>query len=172
MYYKIVNKECDVYKKLHKLRTEELQMEEEYKQLLAEKIGLNWENFFGRRGQQNYYRVTRYMGFAFTEPEKVDPKIWKLHPEHEGLYIPNKKTKAGKEISELLSNGMKGHFFTDVYDCLGLEHPIGNFIFPFVEIRGEIIVVYLDEKIDLKDENIIEITKKEFYESYGLKEAK
>ena len=36
MYYKIENKECEVYKKLHELRTKELLISEENKQAIKD----------------------------------------------------------------------------------------------------------------------------------------
>ena len=127
----------------------------------TEKTGLNWENLLGHRGQQNFGRVTTYSGFVFTEPEKVDLKTWKRHSEHNDVFIPNNRTKTGKEMSKLLNNGLKSHWFSVVYDCLGLEHPNGRFTFPYVEICGDVIVLYIDEKTELTDENIIEITTKD-----------
>lgn len=162
MYYKIENKECEVYKKLHKMRTEELRIEEENKQLITEKTGLNWENFLGHKGQQQFGRVTTYNGFVFTEPEKVNLKIWKLHSEYKDCFVPNNRTKLGREMNDFLNNGLnKGHWFNDVYDNLGIESPMGRFTFPYVEICNDIIVLYLDDKTVLADENIIEITSKE-----------
>jgi len=72
MYYKIENKESEVYKKLHEQRTKEEQMELKNTASIIEKTGLNFTNFLGRRGQQNFRRVTSYSGFEFIEPEKVD----------------------------------------------------------------------------------------------------
>ena len=69
MYYKIENKECEVYKKLHEQRTKEEQMELKNTASIIKKTGLNFTNFFGRIGQQNFRRVTSYSGFVFIETE-------------------------------------------------------------------------------------------------------
>ena len=45
MYYKIENKECEVYKKLHEQRTKEEQMELKNTASIIKKTGLNFTNF-------------------------------------------------------------------------------------------------------------------------------
>lgn len=72
MYYKIENKECEVYKKLHQMRTEEIQIGKENEKAIEEKTGLKFESYLGRSGQQNFSRTTEYFGFKFAEPQKVD----------------------------------------------------------------------------------------------------
>ena len=162
MYYKIVNKESEVYKKLHEMRTKELEMEESNKKAITEKTGLEWEEYLGHSGQQNFNRVTVYCGLGFKDHSKVDPKIWLVHKEHKDIFIPNKRTALGKQMSEFLSNGLKGHSYSIVSKNLNIPQPYGRFTFPFVDICGEIIVLYLGDKQDPQDENIIEITSKEF----------
>lgn len=163
MYYKIENKECEVYKKLHELRLKEEQMELKNVASIIEKTGLEWNNSFGRRGQQNFMRVSTFSGFEFIEPDKVDLKIWKRHKEHNEIFVPNTKTKLGREIQEFLSNGLEGSRFDTVLEILKLED-LRRFTFPFVEIAGEIIIMYLDDDHEPKDLNVIEITKREFNE--------
>ena len=161
MYYKIINKECEVYKKLYEMRSEEIQMAKDNIEAINEKVSLEWESSLGYSGQQQFGRVTTYQGFAFKEPDKVNPKIWKQHNEHQEIFVPNKRTKLGKEMAEFLLNGLKSHYFSIVYDYLGIEEPMGRFIFPFVEICDDVIVIFLDDKTEPIDENIIEITSKE-----------
>ena len=162
MYYKIENKESDVYVKLHDMRTKELQIEKDNEKAIEEKTGLKWNTFLGYSGQQNFRRTTQFSGFKFTEPEKVDSKIWKEHSEHKGYFIPNRRTKIGREMSEFLWNGLKGSRYDIPFEILGTKHA-RSFVFPFVEIgNDDIIVIYLHEEYQLDNENIIEITKKEF----------
>lgn len=163
MYYKIENKESEVYKKLHEQRIKEEQMELKNTTSIIEKTGLNFTNFFGRRGQLNFRRVTSYSGFEFTEPEKVDLKIWKRDKEHNEIFVPNTRTKLGREMQEFLNNGLEGSRYDIINDILGLEH-LRRFTFPFVEIVGEKIILYVDDQYDLNDKDIIEITKREFNE--------
>lgn len=161
MYYKIENKECEAYKKLHKMRTKELKFEEENKAIITEKTGLEWNRFLGHDGQQQWNRVTTYSGFEFISPEKVDLKIWTESKQYSGIYVPNRRTKAGREMVELLNNGLRGHRFDIVFDILKIEHK-PRFTFPFVEICNETIVMYFGEDYNIKSDDIIEITKSEF----------
>lgn len=77
MYYKIENKESEVYKKLYELRKKEIQFEKDNVKAIEEKTGLTWESFLGYAGQQNFNRVTQFTGFNFKEIDKIDSKIWK-----------------------------------------------------------------------------------------------
>ena len=161
MYYKIVNKESEVYQKLHKMRTKELQISKDNISAIESKTGLKFETYLGHTGQQNFSRVTQYFGFKFTEPEKVDLKIWKRDSKHNDIFVPNRKTKLGREMSEFLSNGLKGGHYGDVFEILSIQRPV-RFIFPFVEIYNDTIGIFLGEDYKISDENVIEITSKEF----------
>ena len=161
MYYKIENKESDIYKSLHDLRTKELQISDENVDAIKAKTNLNWKTFLGHDSQQNFRRVTQFTGFKFTEPEKVCLKTWKVHDEYSDTFIPNKKTKLGREMSDFLLNGLKSSNYNQVFDILNLERS-NSFNFPFVEIINDLIVLWLGDKHEPVDENIIEITKKEF----------
>jgi len=164
MYYKIENKECEVYKKLHELRTYEKQIEKENIEAIIEKVGLEWEMEFGHTGQQNFRRVSSLMGFGFLEPEKVDLKTWKRHKEHQDIFIPNTRTKSGREMQEFLSNGLKKSRYDKVLKILKLEE-LRKFTFPFVEIvKNENIIIFLGDAHEPKDKNVVEITKREFNE--------
>lgn len=163
MYYKIKNKESKVYQELFDLRTKELQMEEDNIKAIEEKTGLKWENMFGHQGQQNFNRVSRYSGFEFTEPEKVGLKTWKRHKDYNDVFLPNLRTKSGREMEEFLNNGLKGSRFDKVIKILKLQD-LRRFTFPYVEIFGDLILIALGEGHEPKDKNVIEITKREFDE--------
>lgn len=161
MYYKIENKNSKVYKALFKLRTKEIEITQANRKAVEEKVALHFEKYFGNSGQQNWWRTTQYHGFAFTEPEKVDPKVWQPSKTHEGVYVPNKRTKQGRDIAKFLNSGLKNSNVMDVFSILGFND-VRNFTFPFVEICGETIIVFLGDNQEPKDKNLIEITKKEF----------
>lgn len=161
MYYKIINKDSEVYKKLHELRSSELIIEENNKKLINDKVKLKYSATFGYEGQQNFKRVTSYSGFVFDEPDLVDAKIWKQLKEDKTVYIPNLRTKLGKEMNEFLSNGLQTSWYKRPFQILNIE-PGNKFIFPYVEIVGEVIILFLSDKHEPRDENVIEITKKEF----------
>lgn len=165
MYYKIENKECEVYKKLYELRISEIEMKKQNEISIQEKIGeLKYRKFFGDGGQQNFSRLPQYTGFAFLNTDSVNPKIWKLHETHEGLYVPNKKTKLGREMYDFLSNGLKSSSFQKVFDVFNLDI-VGNgrFVLPYLEIvENDFLILYLDDRQEPNEPNLIEITKKEF----------
>lgn len=162
MFYKIENKECQVYKELHALRTEELKIEEENIKAIEEKTGLKWKKTLGYHGQQTFRRVSSYLGFEFKEPEKVDLKIWKVSKNENGLYVPNTRTKLGREMQQFLNNGLKGSDYRRVFEILKLDD-LRKFTFPFIEIaKNENIVIFLGDGHEPKDKNLIEITKSEF----------
>ena len=161
MYYKIENKDSKVYQELYALRTKEIQIEKDNIKAIEEKTGMTWENSFGNHGQQTFRRVTSYSGFEFKETEKIDTKIWKQHKEHKELYVPNTRTKLGREMQEFLNNGLQGSRYDKVIEILDLEE-LRRFTFPFVEIVDDLIIVFLGDDHEPKDENVIEITKKEF----------
>ena len=64
MYYKITNRECDVYKKLHTLRSKEIQIEQDNLQAVRNLVGDDWSTYLGNEGQQNFDRVTSFKGSA------------------------------------------------------------------------------------------------------------
>lgn len=160
MYYKIENKDCKVYKELRAMREKELSIEEENKKAIAEKIPYTYESFYGRSGQQKASRVSSYEGFCFKEPDKIDKQVWKPSKVDSTIFVPNRRTKAGREIIMFLRALKKGSY-TNVLEILGLSY-LGAFIFPYVEIAEDILILYIDDSQEPKDENVIEITKKEF----------
>lgn len=161
MYYKVINQESAVYKELRALREIELRMEKENKEAIANKIPYKWNNYFGHPGQQNWNRTTDYLGFVFENPSEVCLKTWKEHKEHPGTYIPNTRTKAGREMRNFLRN-LKGHRYDLIFDIVGVEKAFGTFTFPYLDICEDTLLLYLDKNQEPGDENLIEITKKEF----------
>lgn len=160
MYYKIENKECEVYKKLHAMRSEELRMEEENRQAIIEKAGSSFERFLGSSSQQTFTRLQQYHAFQFLNPENIDTRAWRTNEEYPGFFFPNKRTQQGRVWDEYLRNGLQKSFYTKPLEILGLVHT-GKFVFPFVEISNDIILLYLDDKHEPQDENVVEITKRE-----------
>lgn len=166
MYYKIENKNCEVYRKLFAMRTHELKVCEENEKTIEKVTGLTWKSFLGYDGQQNFRRTTQYSAFNFIEKEKIDPKVWIL--KDDGMYHPNKRTKKGREMAEFLMNGLKaGNRYDKPFEILGIE-PKRRFVFPFVEIaKDDIIVCYFDDNHEPNNDNVIEITKSEFNSLLG-----
>lgn len=161
MYYKIENKKCKVYKELHKLRTEELQIKKDNETSIEQKTGLKFITFLGHNSQQNFRRVPQYSGFKFLQPDKVDLKVWKKDTEHKDIYVPNRKTNLGREMNQFLLNGLRGSNYNKVFEILNIEHG-RRFTFPYVEIAGGAVIIFLGDNHEPKDKNLVEITKREF----------
>ena len=162
MFYKITDKESELYKKLHELRTNERKIDKENNAAVKQLVGDDWDHFSGWEGQQNFYRVTMYSGFAFKHPENLPPKTWKKHKEFEDIYVPDRRTKNGRAIAEALDNLTHSSVIC-VLEILEMQMP-GRFTFPYIEIcDDETIVLYVDDKFDLekKFHEVVEITKKE-----------
>lgn len=168
MYYKITNKDSDVYKRLYDLRKKEQQIEENNKKTVKELIGQDFTHFIGKAGQQNFKRVTQYSGFEFKHPEKLPPKVWVLDKQYgdKGVYVPNRRTKTGREMLEKLRT-LPHSSIIEVFRILECEMS-GRFVFPYVEIgKDDVIVFYMSDRYDdvlSKNKDIIEITKREFEE--------
>jgi len=163
MYYKIENKNCEVYKKLRALREKERKIEKDNKKSIEEKIPYKWKSFYGHSGQQNFGRVTIYSGFCFSNPDIVDTKVWKELPDGKGCFIPNRRTKAGRDMTEFLLNGLARSNFYCLWEILDLPE-LGRFVFPFLEIVDNTLILFLDDKQEPTDINVTEITKQEFNE--------
>lgn len=160
MYYKITNKDSEVYKQMSALLTKEKEIEDNNEKTLAEKIPYKWEQSFGYSGQQNFTRTTEYSGFVFLEPEIVDAKVWKQ--DKNGVFLPNKQTKAGREMSELLRKGLEKSWYRSPLKILGCDYDLHRFKFPFVEQCNDVIVLFLDDQHTPVFDDVIEITSKEF----------
>lgn len=166
MYYKITNTDCKVYKELHTLRTEEIEIEKKNREAVKNVVGSDWKVYLGQAGQQNLWRVTTYTGFAFNHPERLPAKTWKQHNEYPDIYVPDTRTKNGRQIKKFL-NELPGSSISKVFSILGC-HIGGRFVFPYVEIgKGDVIVFYMSDHFNdtLKsNKDVIEITSKEFEE--------
>ena len=76
MFYKIINQDSEVFKKLKALRKKEILIDKKNIQLIEEKAGQKWDNFLGYQPQSGFSRTTRYIGFEFKNPELLNDKIW------------------------------------------------------------------------------------------------
>jgi hypothetical protein len=169
MYFKITNKDSEVYKLLHALRTDELRMDKENIEAINARTGLKWNSAITFHGQQNVHRTTRYLGFKFTEPEKVDLKIWKADVKNHDCFVPYLKSRKGRDMRDFLIN-MECSFYGKVFKILKVKHAF-KFTFPYVEIVDDILLIYLKDE-EPKDENLIEITTLEFRELIGWEAPK
>lgn len=164
MYYKIEDQTSEVYKQLHVLRIKEKEILDENLKLVKEKVNLEFNEVLGHHGQQTFRRTTEYRAFEFTDPLLVSLAIWKPCKDHKGFFEPNRKTKLGREMNQFLMNGLKSSSALLVFDILELEMP-SRCVLPYVEIQNDCIYLFLDDKLEPKQESVIEITRKEFNSS-------
>jgi hypothetical protein len=139
-------------------------MTEKYNSIILEKnIPYKWNLYLGRSGQQNLFRVPVYNAFKFCDPNKVDLKVWKEKKDYPGYYVPNKRTKAGREKQKILDS-LKVSSIITLKRILGMNFS-ERFVFPWVEIVNDnTIILFIDEEFEPKGEEFIEITKREFEE--------
>lgn len=161
MYYKVVNKESEVYKKLRDQREKELAAEKRNEEKLNELLGFEFQSFYGRMGVQNLHRVNRYTAFVPVDVSLVTKAV-RLSKDYKDGYVPNLRTKAGRELQKFLSNGMESFNFRQVLKILGCETFYGRFTIPFMMMVEDVILLYLDERNVPIQEDVIEITRTEF----------
>jgi hypothetical protein len=161
MYYKIENTECKVYKELFSMRQEEREIEKLNREAIEQRVQLEFKAYLGTSGQLNFRRVTQYDGFEFIDKGRVDRVIWIESKDYPGVFVPNRRTKLGRDMNSFLLNGLKGSMYDKPLEILNLPQ-IPQFTFPFVEIVGEVIIVMLDDRWEPSDPNVVEITRKEF----------
>lgn len=173
MYYKIENKECEAYKELYALRTEEYEIERKNKEAINNVCGCDWDSFLGQEGQQNYWRVTQYTGFAFKHPDRLPEKTWKRHKEYPDIYVPDNRTKNGKLMRKFLDE-LPHSSITKIFSIFGCQLG-GRFAFPFVEIgKDDVIVFYMSDRYHdtlKQNKDYIEITSVEFEKILNKKDT-
>lgn len=163
MYYKVINKESEVYKKLREQRAKELAADERNKAKIEELLGFKWKTFLGLRGYQNLFRVDIYKAFI-PEDGAVISNAVRESKDKDGFYYPNRRTKAGKALDEFLRYKQETFRYDEVLEILGCEKLYGNFIVPFMEVINDVVLIYLDNRHIPKPDDVIEITSKEFKE--------
>ena len=68
MFYKITNKESELYKKLHELRSKELKIEKENDAAVKKLVGDDWDHFSGWLGQQNFFSCNHIQRIRIQAP--------------------------------------------------------------------------------------------------------
>lgn len=162
IYYKITDKESDLYKTLYEQRTKELEARKENEELLEKLIPYKWEIYSGHR-DNSYSRIPRYFGFKFENPDEVDMNVWKRDRSDPEMFVPNRKTRAGKRMATDLEN-LKYFSFIRFMEMLEITDYCGRWVVPAMEIAGDAILVEVDDKHELKQPEAIMITKNEYFD--------
>lgn len=173
MYYKLIDKESTLYKNLYDMRVKELQIEKNNVERIKQRYPKWNDQFLGRKGQQNFNRVTTYLGLGFDSEQDVDPKEFKSSKDYKGLYEPNRRTKKGKE-SKAFFDSLGRSSYSSLMNILsneGIDNVYGRFIFPYIEIGSDGLYCYFDDKMKLPSV-FIEITSVEFNKALNINSNK
>lgn len=162
IFYKITNIECGIYCKLKAQREKELKAIKENKEFLERNIPYKYKRYCGYT-DQGARRIPIAVGFYFLHPEEVDTKVWREDAKRAGLYFPNKRTKAGRDMQAVI-DCQRGFSGFKLLDMLGIDY-YGEFSCPQMWVEKGVVLIALDDKHQPKDENLIEITRNEL-ESY------
>lgn len=161
MYYKVINKESDVYKRLRAQREKEKAADDRNRKKIEELLGFKWTSYYGKQGRQGFRRVIEYSAFVPNEGEIVTKAV-KPFANHKNAYEPNRRTKSGRALYDFLTSGKESFAYYHVLRILDCDEIYSRFTIPFMELIGDTILLYLDENHIPKNKDVIEITKKEF----------
>lgn len=163
LYYKVENKDGDLYKKAKEF----LAMEEKLRETQREAIESKVPKFSKYKGRKGFNRIVQYTGFIFDDTESIDPKVWKTKEENGVMYsTPNLRTKAGKAMGKFLKSFKRTTAWDvdrllaiDVKSIYGGFYPANLFVF------NECVYIMIDSQFrDVFEKNntdVIEITNGE-----------
>lgn len=163
IYYKVENKDSDLYKRANEF----LAMEEELREIQKKTIESKLPKFSKYKGEKGFNRIVLYTGFVFDDKENIDPKVWKTKEEDgEMLSKPNLRTKVGKAMNEFLRSFKRTNVW-DVDRLLAIDGKslYGRFYTANLFEFNECIYIIMDSRYrDVFEKNntdIIEITNGE-----------
>lgn len=160
MYYKITDKDSNLYKEIRALREEERRMDEENLAAINKRIPYKWIDARGRC-QIGPFRTNICRIFIFEDSENVDPEIWEKHPDYPGYFRPNEQTQPGKEMYRFLNEELPTIPISRLYNILGMPWS-DKWQFPFLELVVDTLLLFVDDRIVLREPCFIEITSVEF----------
>lgn len=141
-YYKVENKECDLFKKVSVFLDMERELNNEQKQTIEKKLPY-FSFYYCKSG---FERVKRYVGFVFDDQENIDKKVWTTK-EVDGKMVskPNLRTKEGKEMKAFLDS-FKRTTCWDVDRLLKIDKEIvhGSFFPATLFKRNGVIYIIID----------------------------
>lgn len=160
IFYKVENKDSELFKKASEFLEVEDRLREEQKAAIEAKV----PKFKTYRGAKGFNRIVRFTGFVFEDQQNIDPKVWKTE-EKDGkmLSTPNRRTKVGREMYKFL-NSFDRTTAWDVDRVLGIEKEMifGSFYPANLFNFNDRIYIWIDSKFRAEFEknntDIIEIT--------------
>ena len=163
IYYKVENKDNDLFKRANVF----LAMEENLREIQKKIIESQLPKFSKYKGEKGFNRIVQYTGFVFDDKESIDHKVWKTKEENgEMLSTPNLRTKVGKEMNKFLMS-FKRTTVWDVDRLLAIDKDTiyGSFyqanLFEFNECLYIIIDSQFRDVFEKNNTDIIEITNGE-----------
>ena len=163
LYYKVENKDCDLYKRANEFLAIEAKLRETQRKTIESLL----PKFSKYKGVKGFNRIVRYTGFVFDEKECIDPKVWKTKEENgEMLSTPNLRTKVGKAMNEFLRSFQR----TTVWDvdrllAIGEKRVYGSFYPADLFVFNQCVYILIDSQFrDVFEKNntdVIEITNGE-----------
>lgn len=162
-FYKVVNKECDLYKRASEfIENEQFLKNLQYtviKNMVPEFSEVNVNKFF--------YRVPVYEGFLFVDQSNVCSKTWRKE-EHDGhtIFVPNLKYEEGMRMYEHM------RLFERTTDrdlevvlSLPVKYKVGEYYAPQIISYKECIYIAIDARLfrefERNNPDAIEITRGE-----------
>ena len=163
LYYKVENKDSDLFKRANEF----LAMEEKLRETQRKAIESKVPKFSKYKAAKGFNRIVRYTGFVFDDKESIDPKVWKTKVEDgEMLSTPNLRTKVGRAMDEFLRSFKRTNVW-DIDRLLAIDGKTlyGSFYPADLFIFDERIYIIIDSQFrDVFEKNntdIIEITNGE-----------
>lgn len=163
LYYKVENKDSDLYKRANEF----LAMEEKLREIQRNAIESKVPKFSKYKARKGFNRIVRYIGFVFDDKASIDTKVWKTKEEN-GVMLstPNLRTKVGRAMNEFLRSFKKTNVW-DVDRLLAIDEKslCGEFYPADLFVFNECIFIIIDSQFrDVFEKNntdIIEITNGE-----------
>lgn len=163
MYYKITKKSNKIYKKLRAVREKEIENEKKNRETVEKLIGFELTLFVGVTQQHSLDRMTSYSGFKFPDGVTPDPKVWVKSKKFPDYYVPNRRTKVGREMAKSLHSLPSVSSSWDIWEAIGVKTPYRSFSIPALYLSGNgDVIIYLDDNMEPTDKDVIEITRTEF----------
>ena len=163
LYYKVENKDCDLFKRANEF----LAMEKKLRETQRKTIESELPKFSKYKYVKGFNRIVQYTGFIFDDQESIDPKVWKTKEENgEMLSTPNLRTKVGKAMNEFLRSFQRTTVW-DVHRLLAIDKKdiCGSFYNAnLFEFNNRIYILIDSQFRDVFEKNnmdVIEITNGE-----------
>lgn len=144
MIFKFTDLENKVTKSLISFRNKEVDINESNAKAVPKLVKASYDGVYGNGSQQSCVRTNTYKGFKFTEPDTIDPKVFKQKDiDGESVFMPNARTKVGREMKNALNNLPCTTVF-NLFDLILCVTPYA-FTYPYLELFNGILYLFVDD---------------------------